>query len=329
MSSRFWSVVLAAGAGRRLAPVTGGIPKQFWRVGRGPSLLEQTLARIAPFASPERTVIVVDRTHEGYVQAARPAWTAGRILYQPQDRGTAAGVMLALTPVIEAAPDAVVLLTPSDHGVADTRRFRGGVLEAASAVWRDRFGVVLCGVESSAAHPDYGWITRGGRGKIARASRVRPVAGFVEKPAPTRAAELLAARAVWNTMVLVARLDTLVALYELHVPRIAEMFAEYRSLPQGERAAFLARQYRDLEPRDFSRDVLTPAQGLGLYTWPASMGWSDLGTPERLAAWLTGSQARNATSREPDSARGRTMPWPRTFINAEDSSFGLMSLPSR
>jgi choline kinase len=30
-----WTVVLAAGAGRRLAEVTGGVPKQFWRAAGG------------------------------------------------------------------------------------------------------------------------------------------------------------------------------------------------------------------------------------------------------------------------------------------------------
>src|SRR5690606_23822021 len=53
-----WTVVLAAGAGRRLASVTGGVPKQFWRAAGGRSLLRQTLDRFAPLAPTSRTVVV-------------------------------------------------------------------------------------------------------------------------------------------------------------------------------------------------------------------------------------------------------------------------------
>ena len=42
MSNQLWTVILAAGAGRRLSAVTGGVPKQFWRGLNGPSLLTQT-----------------------------------------------------------------------------------------------------------------------------------------------------------------------------------------------------------------------------------------------------------------------------------------------
>jgi hypothetical protein len=31
----------------------------------------------------------------------------------------------------------------------------------------------------------------------------------------------------------------------------------------------------------------TPARDLSTYVWPASVGWSDLGTPERLRNWQT------------------------------------------
>jgi mannose-1-phosphate guanylyltransferase len=45
-----WTIVLAAGSGRRLARITGGIPKQFWSPPGGTTLLEQTLRRMAPLA---------------------------------------------------------------------------------------------------------------------------------------------------------------------------------------------------------------------------------------------------------------------------------------
>lgn len=52
MMEDLWSVVLAAGQGRRLAAVTRGTPKQFWRADDRPSLLEETFERLAPLRLP-------------------------------------------------------------------------------------------------------------------------------------------------------------------------------------------------------------------------------------------------------------------------------------
>jgi hypothetical protein len=54
----------------------------------------------------------------------------------------------------------------------------------------------------------------------------------------------------------------------------------------SEQARFLREWYAELPLSDFSRDVLTPSKNLCLYTWPVEMGWSDLGTPDRMSEWL-------------------------------------------
>jgi hypothetical protein len=45
--------------------------------------------------------------------------------------------------------------------------------------------------------------------------------------------------------------------------------------------------YSHLPRLDFSADLLAHAAGLRCLPCGASMGWTDLGTPERLDAWLT------------------------------------------
>ncbi len=281
MPRALWSVVLAAGAGRRLASLTGRVPKQFWRPEGGPSLLETTLDRVAPLAKPEHTVVIVDRGHRlhaGQLAGSR----VGTVLYQPADRGTAIGVLMALMPVLQSDPDALVLLTPSDHGIADDRRFRQGVLDVAAHLG-SRDVVTLFGVEPVSATEDYGWIVPADAGP---GSRLQRVATFVEKPPMAHARRLLSSGGVWNTMVLLARASALRALYAPHLTDLVQVFDAARALDVDRREAFLTRVYPDLRSRDFSHDVLTPARDLFLYTWPRAMGWSDLGTPDRLFAWF-------------------------------------------
>lgn len=292
MAAKLWNVILAAGNGRRLAPVTQGTPKQFWCSNGRRSLLDETFARVAPLAPRARTTVVVDRTHRHFVRTAVRAWPAGWLLYQPADRGTAAGVLLGLSPIFDVDREAIVLLTPSDHGVADAMAFRAAVRDAVAAVQSGRVDVVLFGAKPSAPVTDYGWIAPGQTYEWAGERPLRRVLGFVEKPTLDVARDLFATPALWNTMVVVARATALLDLHRTHVQHWANVFATYQRLPGSRRPSFLDQQYARLPSADFSRDVLTHAQGLAVYSWDQAIGWSDLGTPERLQQWLNGTPVR-------------------------------------
>jgi mannose-1-phosphate guanylyltransferase len=258
------------------------MPKQFWRPPGSSSLLDETLARLAPLCPAPRTVIVVDAAHRKYVRARPQYRDRGRVVFQPADRGTAAGVLFGLSPVLAADPGATVLLTPADHGIGNATTFRRGIADAVACV-RSSGGIVLLGAEPSTAKDDLGWITLSPE---SRPGSIRTVTGFVEKPHATMARRLLGSGAIWNTMVLVAQVKDLVTLIGRHLPEITTKFLRAVAMPESEHRPFLCALYPLLPISDFSRDVLAPARGLLAYTWPASMGWSDLGTPERLSEWL-------------------------------------------
>lgn len=280
MFGRPWLLILAAGAGRRLSSLTGQVPKQFFRPTDGPSLLENTLDRIGDIAEPRRTVTVVDRTHRKHVADLGLGRRLGEVLYQEQDRGTAVGVLRGLSTIIEQMPHAFVILTPSDHAVAQGWQFRAGLTLAMGEVSNGHNDIVLFGAEPTNASPDLGWISASGDGPV-----VRRVDRFVEKPTRDVATQLLKEGAVWNTMVVLARATALERLFAQYLPDHTAVFRQARTLNAMDRAVFLREAYQQMAPADFSHDVLTPAPGLAVYTWPAAMGWSDLGTPERLNAW--------------------------------------------
>lgn len=282
MCAALWNIVLAAGAGQRLASVTGGIPKQFWSDDGGPTLLEDTLARIAALAPPEQTVIVVDRSHRRFVHERPDVALRGRVVYQPADRGTAAGVLYGLSEVVTRDSDATVVLIPSDHGVAEPTLFVDGVVAAVADVDSHREDVVLLGAVPSHPDRDYGWISSYGR---SIGSGLRSVSAFVEKPDAVTATRLFNTGAVWNTMVLVARARTLLQLFRRHLPELTRAFEAALMRDDLERRDFLQTRYDGLPRADFSRDLIARAGELFVRTWPADMGWSDLGTPDRLSRW--------------------------------------------
>lgn len=284
MSTDVWTIVLAGGAGRRLASVTGGVPKQFWRPrGTMPSLLDATLERLFRVNVPERTVSVVDAAHRQYLPPA-PTAPFARVIYQPTDRGTAAGVLLPLMFVLEREPQAIVILTPADHAFDDQEVFEQGIVRGISRIRSGLSDIVLFGSEPHSVSADLGWITATTpRGHF---REFQLVADFVEKPAPGDALQLFADGSVWNTMVLVANGRALAKHFQDHLPLHMDVMTAAMALDDAAREQFLADWYPELPRADFSRDVIAEARPLSLYTWPMEAGWSDLGTPERMEEWL-------------------------------------------
>jgi mannose-1-phosphate guanylyltransferase len=247
-------------------------------------LLEDTLNRLAPLTDATRTVTVIDQAHEKLAAALEARTPLGQLVRQPVDRGTGVGVLLGLTH-LPANPEDVVILTPSDHGIADSRMFRRGLRRATTAIVAGRADIVLLAVVPSSPTGDLGWIVRAPGGSLVPGDLPR-VGAFVEKPDLALAGRLFQAGAGWNTMVLVARVSALRDLFHRHATTQAEFFDRIRRMPPMRRRGVLEETYADLPTADFSHDVLTPAAGLHLYTWPGALEWTDLGTPERLGVWL-------------------------------------------
>jgi len=161
-----WAIILAGGSGRRVRPVVEEIlgeslPKQFCRF-RGPhSLLQLAMLRVLPVVAPSRCVVVVASEQRRRAEEQLREFRGVRIVEQPCDRGTAAGVLLPLTCVLESDPEARVLILPTDHVFADEGLALRAIDEVDSIVAARRAEIVLFGVEPSAAHGDYGWIEMG------------------------------------------------------------------------------------------------------------------------------------------------------------------------
>lgn len=286
-----WAIVLAGGAGRRLAGATRrlegrAMPKQFCRFGHSRSLLQETLDRIRCWVPEERTVLVVTRPWRAMARSQVRRGAPITILEQPTDRGTMAGLLLPLAYVNRKDPAATVIVLPSDHGIRCRATFQEGLREACRRVQTNRARMVLGGVQATSANPDYGWIVPSERRTAAGGWALSPVRRFVEKPSRAEAAALLAERALWSTFILVASSATLMRLFETQVPEATHAFDTWASLG-GERADdVLEHTYEQLETMDFSTAFLQRARELDVLRWPETLGWTDLGTPERLSAWL-------------------------------------------
>jgi mannose-1-phosphate guanylyltransferase len=280
-----WVLVLAAGDGTRVRSLTldrwgEPAPKQFTRNGGEHTLLGLTLRRARRIAPAEQIVTIVAAQHERWWESELCGLPADNIIVQPENRGTAAGILLPLTWITHQDPNATVVILPSDHFVESEETMNTALEQALSAVTGSEVPIVLMGVRPDAPEEEYGWILP----CPGPENCPHRVASFREKPDVCSVASLLQQGALLNTFIIVADSRCLMALFKDRTPQLWGPFNEtlsgwtLGSLPQGN----LADLYHSIPSLDFSKEVLEgAAEKLWVYPVP-SCGWTDLGTPQRL-----------------------------------------------
>jgi mannose-1-phosphate guanylyltransferase len=162
-NGRTWAIVLAGGAGTRLRLLTMNpagipVPKQYCSLDSGPSLLQQALARAFSVVPRWRTsVVVAEQQVQWWGPLAREL--PGTVAVQPEDRGTAIGILHALVRILERDPNARVVILPADHHVIDERALTRSLRNAIGALLYRHAEIVCSGLAPEGPIPS--WATSG------------------------------------------------------------------------------------------------------------------------------------------------------------------------
>lgn len=293
-ATSLWGLVLAAGDGRRLQDFirqTRGaeLPKQFISFTGEISMLEQTYRRAERLIRREQILTIVGKHHLQHSEVKRQL--AGRdidtIIVQPQNKETGPGVLLPLLHLYKRNPQAIVALFPSDHFILQEDRFMEHVALAAKAVAHDSAQIVMLAMEPSGPEVEYGYIMpRSAEGQITLWG-TRRTAGFVEKPNRQLAHELVKAGGLWNTMIMVFRVRTVIAMMRRLCPAIYHQFLGiFDAIGTKREAEAVEALYEEIEPVNFSRDFiekLSQTDPTAIAVLPVlGVYWNDWGSPERL-----------------------------------------------
>lgn len=289
--SNVWAIVLSGGNDERLRPFVKRwrgrpIPKQYCAFTGSRSLFQRTVDGLDGLVEPRRRISVIARDHREEVRAQWGSRDPGRVIEQPRNCGTAAGVFLGLAHVRALEPDATVLVVPSDHFVEPEDRFAGHLLRASRAAeWlEDR--VVVFGARALGPESGYGWLIPGGsfrRGAV----ELNAVRAFLQKPGHRATRWAFDAGGLWSTMILVGRVDALWRLGREHAHDVLDPF-EWLVVALGtpDEARALSSIYEHLPSCDLSAHVLERAPERLAIAHLSGVDWSDWGTAPRIAATL-------------------------------------------
>ncbi|MEL6876715.1 MAG: sugar phosphate nucleotidyltransferase [Pseudomonadota bacterium] len=268
--SRIHPVILCGGSGTRLWPASRKArPKPFLPLFGEQTLFQRALARVSDgdrFAAP---ILVSGAQHADLVEQQLPEGSEARLIIEPAARNTAPAIALAAA---RLEPDAVMLVCPSDHHIADTDAFCAAAVAAAELADKDY--LVSFGIAANRPETGYGYIKRGDA-----LSGGFEVEAFIEKPDLEHAkAYIESGEYSWNGGIFAFRAGAFLAELERHRPDMAAAVQQAIAYGYEEGARFHpeAEAFASITGESVDYALMENTDRAAMV--PAVMGWSDIGT---------------------------------------------------
>jgi mannose-1-phosphate guanylyltransferase len=277
-------VILSGGSGTRLWPLSRTRrPKQLLPLFGDKSLLEATLERVKdPDLFAEPIIVAGEAQAEAIGEILRGR---GELIVEPCARNTAPAIALA---AMNAPQDALILVMPSDHLIADVDAFSEAVRRGRGAA-QDGY-IVAFGMKPDRPETGFGYITRAEPIE----EGVWTVEQFVEKPDKATAESFVAGgRHDWNGGIFLMRAGRYLDALKMHAPAIFE--AVRRSVDGQSRLEGRSSPDRGAFERCPSQsiDYAVMEKEKRIAVVPARLGWSDVGSFETLHAASAKDDADN------------------------------------
>ena len=261
-------VILTGGVGSRLWPLSRkSQPKQYLDMFEGQSLFEMTVVRNAPLVS---NVIVVGNIENSYLstKVMNKLDAAYTSIVEASPRNTAAAIAFA---AFAAAPDAILIVTPSDHIIDDATAYAKAIAAAVSLASEDH--LVTFGIQPTKPETGYGYIEFEGANVLA----------FHEKPNTEKAIGFLEqGNYLWNSGLFCFKASVYLDELQKQEP---EVFASSKKAWDANNNGVLDYDL-SMQIPSISVDYAVMERSKNIRVVPSSFGWSDLGSFESVYDYL-------------------------------------------
>jgi mannose-1-phosphate guanylyltransferase/mannose-6-phosphate isomerase len=208
------------------------------------------------------------------------------ILIEPESRNTGPAILAAALYLSNDDPDAVMLVSPSDHVISDVNAFHSAVEQGLPAV--DKALLVTFGIRPTHAETAYGYleipeITNG---------QLAPLKRFVEKPDVNLATQMLKTGSfLWNSGIFLFSAKDIISAFQNHHPSLFSAVALAVRTSSVDLGFYRLGAKAWAEAEDISIDYSVMEKASNLMVVPFDGGWSDLGGWDAL--WRASQKDEN------------------------------------
>lgn len=310
-------VILCGGSGTRLWPSSReSYPKQFAPLLGRESLYQTTLRRLSgrEFAAP-LVMTGVDFRFIATEQAVEIGLSDARVMIEPKARNTAPAILTAALSLRDT-PDALMLVAPSDHIIAEYDAFHAAVRVGAEAARAGK--LVTFGVPPTRPETGYGYLEVE---MMAEPGAAVNVLQFIEKPAAALAVELAGSGChLWNAGIFLMRVGDALEAFAKHAPGLMEPCRRALEAAKSD-LGFLRLGPPWCEAEDISLDFAVMEKAENIAAVPLAAGWSDLGAWDAL--WEVLEKDENGVSL---TGAATAFDCRDTLLRSEESGVQLVGL---
>ena len=287
MSSKndnYYIAIMAGGVGSRFWPASReSMPKQFLDIlGIGKSLIRMTYERFNKIVPPERILVVTNKMYADLVAEHIPEIPVNNILTEPSRNNTGPCVAYTAFRLQAMDPDAAFVIAPSDHVILKEDAFIDNVLTGLEYATTHE-AIVTLGIKPTRPDTGYGYIESTSN---AVENGIEKVASFREKPNSQVAQEYVdSGNYFWNAGIFIWSCKTILSSFEKNAPEIHKILSgDLSKYNTADEQDYIDKVYPTTP--NISVDYAILENATNVYTLPADIGWSDLGTWNALHAYM-------------------------------------------
>lgn len=278
MNKNNYALIMAGGVGSRFWPVSRTeFPKQFIDFfGVGKTLIQSTYERFLQICPAENIFIVTNDIYVDLIKTQIPTIGENQILAEPIMRNTAPCIAYGSMKIAELNPNAVIVVAPSDHTIANQQGFIDAINQSIEAATNNNCLITL-GIKPNRPDTGYGYIQYADD-LLPTDGSIHKVKTFTEKPNLELAQSFIqSGDFLWNAGIFIWSVKAINKAFEKHLPDMHEIFVQGNSFYNTKNETkFIANAY--LQCTNISIDFAIMEKADNVYVLPADFGWSDLGT---------------------------------------------------
>jgi mannose-1-phosphate guanylyltransferase len=271
-------VIMAGGIGTRFWPLSRDKkPKQFLDIlNNGTTLIQDTIRRFEGLCPRENIFVVTSEAHKELVleQIDIPE---ENVLSEPMRRNTAPCIAYAAFRIFNKDPEAVMVVSPSDHHIREEDNFRDVIDESFTFV-SENDALLTLGIKPDRPETGYGYIQANIKKPAKGYKNMMNVKTFTEKPNRELAQVFLTSGDFfWNSGIFIWKAKTIIDAFEKYLPDIYTTFDEFRdAFGTDKEGSVIGRVYSECSSISIDYGIIEKADNV--FVKCAEFGWSDLGT---------------------------------------------------